>query len=151
MCIYSTHRQEMSAHKIKYEYKVILDLTDKNLDYDKVYSKLKKIRIVGSYMNNDQPIFLRSGIKIGKYVVFVNSLTPNKFNGKEISIKYLSMNDGLRVDILEKRGAEFKSLKSSLIEDEPWFRNYLKSSFSIRELADVILFCNRLESLNSFS
>jgi hypothetical protein len=141
----------MSAHKIKYKYKVILDLTDKKLDYDKVYSRLKKIRIVGSYMDEDQPIFLRSGIKVGKYVVFVNSFTPKKFAGRDVSIKYLSMNDSLRVDILEERGDEFKSMKSNLLEDEPWFRNYLKSSFSIRELTDVVLFCNRLESLTSFS
>lgn len=141
----------MSAHKIKYKYKVILDLSDKKLDYEKVYSRLKKIRIIGSYKDEDQPIFLRSGIKVGKYVVFVNSFTPNKFADKDVSINYLSMNDSLRVDILEERGDEFKSLKSNLLEDEPWFRNYLKSSFSIRELTDVVLFCNRLESLTSFS
>jgi hypothetical protein len=144
------YRQEMSAHKIKYVHKVILDLTDKKVDYNKV---LKKIKIIGSYTNDDDGFltFVRSGIKIGKYIIFFNSLTPNRFAGREVSIKYLSINDNLRVDILEDCGTEYKNLKSSLIEAEPWFHNYLKCTFSMKDLKNVALFCNRLESLTSFS
>ena len=133
----------MSATRITYHRKVFLDLTDTN-NYDAIYSKLKIARIRSSY-------YVKSGIKIGKYVIFVSPSNSDKFKRSSVSIRYLSLNDNLKVNIQEKSGNHFKNVKSNLFEDEDWVFKYLKSSFSLQDLANMIMFCKRLENLNSFS
>lgn len=134
----------MSAHKVQYEHEVVLDLTDKKICYDRVYSKLNNVRIKSSY-------YTKSGIKVGKYVVFVSPAKSDKFKTNNVSIKYLALNDNLKIDIQENFGGKLKSIRSNLLQDEPWFHSYLSSSFSLKDLTNVIIFFERLESLSSFS
>lgn len=133
----------MSAHKLIYQQKVVLDLTGKS-NYKYIYSRLSKSRIESSY-------YVKSGIKIGKYVIFISPANSNKFRKSDVSVKYLSLNDNLKIDIQERIGSGFRGVKSNLIEDEPWFHSYLRSSFSIQDLTEAVLFCKRLEDLNAFS
>jgi hypothetical protein len=133
----------MSAHKIEFEERVILDLTNKILTYDKVYCKLNTIRVKNLYS-------VKNCIKIGKYTICFKLHESCKNKSSKVLLNYLLSNDKMNIDLKEDFNI-CKNINYSIIKDEPWFHSYLRSTFSVKELTSVVMFLNRLESLNSFS
>ncbi len=141
----------MSAHKIKYENKIILDLTDKRIDYKSIDSRLRRMRIVDSYKTEDGKVIIRNAIKIGKYMIFVKSCLDNTFTGKKQPLNYLSMNDHLKVDITEEHCDGLKFCIFKYFEGESWYSKYLKGNVAIKDVSNIILFCKKLDDLSAFS
>lgn len=144
----------MSAHKIIKRRRVILDLSNKELNYNSIYNKLNKLTINAYSICEGTLSSVANVIKIGSYYIRIKDSAKTNKSPKVRSLKKLkniAINDNLSVDIMTKCSEGIRPIKIGLIEDECWKSNYMKHCVSIKDLSNMIIFCKRLDQLTSFS
>jgi hypothetical protein len=147
------NESKMSVNKVKHEYKIILDFTNKKLSKTEVKRSLSDIEIAALYKSeennllDDQLICVENEIKVGMYKISI-VLPPAIQRNTSHKLKDFGT---FRVQIFEdgKVCREINLKRDGRFKEQYWTQKN-NCGLKVKDLTDIICHCNRLDNLKAF-
>lgn len=136
----------MSAIKIKERLNVVIDFTKKKINSNRVYKSLRAANIVNYIQleNKDDNFIIKNEIKINDYTIRL--ILPRKSGANK-----LKDYGCFGAIILENKSNTLINVSNhKKFKKQKWANKMSHQRLRIKDLLNIILYCNRLDSLNIF-
>jgi len=131
----------MSLCKLQYEYRTILDFSEKNVSRNLVRTSLTKTEVLGLHNIESELMYIENEIKIGMYRI--------RLLLSKLDAKHLREYGSFKIKIYQADSC-INLHRDKRFNIQPWVDKNEENNLRVKDLVDVILYCNRLNNLSSF-
>jgi hypothetical protein len=136
----------MSLCKIKHEQRVILDFSDRSITKNLIQNSIRRAEILGlANVSKTEVLCIENEIKVGPYYIqLVLDYNENYHKLRDYGLFQIRIFECIktRQEINTSKDYRFKNLE--------WIKNNNESKIRIKDLIEVIFYCNRLNKLKAF-
>jgi hypothetical protein len=160
----------MSTHKIKYEYRTILDFSGEKLNKTNIKKMLNSTEVVDveiplkrsregyiKITEDNDLIYIRNEINVGMYKIRL--LVSSRYQTKsghsyKKDTHHLKEYGGFKIQIFQIGSRSIYEIdldKDSKFRRNGWRKKNMQGELKSDDLTDIIMFCHRLHNLRAYS